>query len=538
MSVTVQQHTPTRFSLEASIPAAEVSAAFATVVARIAPKVRIPGFRPGKAPKNVLLQKYGREIHQDVAEQLLSKHFWERAREAGVVPISSPALEKLDLKDGMDATFRAQFDVAPEVDLPEFKNLQLTKKKRKIDAEAIEEHLEGLRQRATKFMPVEGGAEAGMLLSFDIKILPPSKKGKKAKAVTYTDQTIELKADRALDKELLGAKIDETRAFTITHPEDDPNPTVRGLTVGYEVKVKDLRRREVPALNDELAKDLGAFQTLAELKDAVKKDLEEAAERDAVARLQTTILDTLLANAKFEAPRSMVGLQLDDYCLEFAQHAARNGVDPKRINWQAYRQHRLRDAERAVRSGYLLQAIGNAEDIQVTDDEIDADIRVFMEENKVQTPFAAFKADLEKRGATTEIKGRIRTDKIFERLLSYAKVSEELLDKAAFAELIELERKREAGEALERFDAGGLEGGELSKQEGGAPAHHHHGEEGHVHGPDCDHDHDHDEKPKKAAKKAEPKADVTEEKPKKTAAKKAEAAEEKPKKAPAKKKAE
>jgi len=291
----------------------------------------------------------------------------------------------------------------------------------------------------------------------------------------------------------------------------------------------------LPELNDDLAKDLGQFQTLAELKESVKKELEEASERDGVARVQTVVLDQLLLAAKFEAPRSMVSLQLDDYCQEFAQNVSRQGVDPKRVNWSAYRQHRLRDAERAVRSGYLLQAIGNAEDIQVTDEEIDADIRAFMDENKVQEPFASFKAGLEQRGATTEIKGRIRTDKIFERLLSSATVTEELLDKEAFLKVVELERKRDAGEAIERFDAGGLEGGELAEQEGGAPAHHHE----HVHGPDCDHDHE--EKPKKVAKKAAPKAEAAdEEKPaKKAAAKKAEPeSEEKPKKAPAKKKAE
>lgn len=505
MSVTVQQHSPTRFSLEASIPAVEVSAAFATVVAKIAPKVKIPGFRPGKAPKNVLLQKYGREIHQDVAEQLLSKHFWARAQEAGVVPISSPALEKLDLKEGLDATFRAQFDVAPQVDLPEFKGLTLAKQKRIIDADAVAEHLEGLRQRAARLMPVEGGAEAGMLLTFDIRVLPPSEKGKAAKATKYTDQTIELKPERPLDKELLGIKAGETRTFTISHDENDPNPGIRGLAIGYEVSAAEVRERQVPALDDDMAKDLGAFQTLDELKAAVTKDLEEAAERDALGRLQTLVLDTLLDAAKFEAPRSMVGLQLDDYCQEFAQHAARNGVDPKRINWAAYRQHRLRDAERAVRSGYLLQAIGNAEDIQVTDEEIDADIRTFMQENQVQAPFETFKENLEKRGATTEIKGRIRTDKIFERLLASAAITEELMEKAAFEALVELERKRDSGEAIERFDAGGLEGGDLHEQEGGAPAHHHHGEEAHVHGPDCDHGHDEvpatEAKPKKRAAK-------------------------------------
>ena len=212
----------------------------------------------------------------------------------------------------------------------------------------------------------------------------------------------------------------------------------------------------------------------------------------------------------------MVGLQLDDYCQEFAQYAQRQGMDPKKVNWQAYRQYRLNDAERAVRSGYLLQAIGNAEAIEVPEADIDAEIRQFMAENQVQQPFEAFKAELERRGNTTEIKGRLRTDLIFNHLLTTATVAEELLDKAAFEALVELERKREAGIPVNRFDAGGLEGGDLEGQEGGEPAAV--APAGHVHGPDCDHDHDHEaeDKPaKKAVKKAAPKAEPeAEEKPK------------------------
>jgi trigger factor len=167
---------------------------------------------------------------------------------------------------------------------------------------------------------------------------------------------------------------------------------------------------------------------------------------------------------------------------------ARQGVDPKKVNWEAYRQTRLREAERAVRSGYLLQAIGNAEDIQVSDDEVDAEIREFMAERKVQQPFEAFKKQLDQGGATNEIKGRVRTDKIFTHILSMATVTEELLDPEAYKALLELERRREAGVPAARFDAGGVEGGDLEDQEGGAPdavvaA------EDHVHGPDCGHDH-------------------------------------------------
>ena len=539
MSATLHHQSSTRKAVEVTVPAAEVSAAFNDVVAKITPKVRIPGFRPGKAPRPVLMQRYAREIQSDVAQQLVEKHFWKAAQEAGALPISHPTLEKLDLKEGADAVFRALFDVAPDVALPDYKGMVLTKKKRAIDEATVEEHLEGLRQRATKFLPVEDGAVAtGLVVTCDIRVKPQG-----LKPQTYRDQVLEIEGTRPFDAQILGMKAEEKKAFTLTHPADDANTVLAGKTLSYEVQVKDIRRKEVPALGDEFAKDMGAFEDLKALKTAVKKDLDEAAERDAVARLHATMLDTLLDAAPFEVPRSMVGLQLDDYCQEFAQHVARQGMDPKKVNWQAYRQYRQNDAERAVRSGYLLQAIGNAESIEVPEADIDAEIRAFMAENQVQQPFEAFKAELERRGNATEIKGRLRTDRIFTHLLATAKVSEELLDKAAFEALIELERKREAGIPVSRFDAGGLEGGDLEGQEGGEPAVV--APAGHVHGPDCDHDHEAEakpakksvkkeeapeEKPKKAAKKEEP----AEEKPKK-AAKKEEPAAEKPKKAPAKK---
>ena len=532
MSATLHHQSPTRKAVEVTVPAAEVSAAFNEVVAKIAPKVRIPGFRPGKAPRPVLMQKYAREIQSDVAQQLVEKHFWKAAQEAGALPISHPSLEKLDLKEGADAVFRARFDVAPEVALPDYKAMTLTKKKRAIDEPTVAEHLEGLRQRATKFLPVEDGAVAqGLIATCDIRVKPQG-----LKAQTYQDQVLEIDGSRPFDTELVGMKVDEKKTFTLTHPADDQSSVLAGKTLAYEVQVKDLRRKEVPVLGDDFAKDMGDFENLEALKAAVRKDLEEAAERDAVARLHATMLDTLLDAAPFEVPQSMVGLQLDDYCQEFAQHVAKQGMDPKKVNWQAYRQYRLNDAERAVRSGYLLQAIGNAESIEVPEADIDAEIRTFMAENQVQQPFEAFKAELERRGNATEIKGRLRTDRIFDHLLATAKVTEEQLDKAAFEALVELERKREAGIPVSRFDAGGLEGGDLENQEGGEPAAV--APAGHVHGPDCDHDHDHEAEAVQAkapAKKAPKAGPEVEEKPKKAAVKKDEPAAEKPKKAAAKK---
>ena len=502
MQANLTHHTTTRKSIQVTVPAAEVSEEFGKVLAKIGPKVRIPGFRPGKAPKDVLLARYEREIQAEVTENLMNKHFWNAATAAGAQPISRPALEKIELKDGQDGVFHAHFDVAPEVKLPDYKGLEVVKQKRLIDDEAVAEHLEGMRQKAAKFVPVEEAAADGHYATFDIKVRPQG-----LKAQEFKDQVIQLSAERPFDKEVVGMKVDETRKFTIAIPENDPNQVMAGKPVVYEVVCRDLRKRELPELNDEFAKDMGSYETLAALKDFVRKDLEEAADRDAVSRAQSALLDTLLEKTPFEVPASMTGLQLDDFCQEFANMVARQGMDPKKVNWQAYRQSRMRDAEKAVRSGYLLQAIGNAEDIEVSEEEIDKDIRDFMEEHKIQKPFQTIKEDLEKRGALNEFKGRIRTDKIFERLFTFSKVEEKVLDKAAFEAMLEAERKREAGTPTARFDAGGVEGGGFEEQEGGEPAKVSHEAE-HVHGPDCDHDHEEPApKPKRAPRKKEPKAE-------------------------------
>ncbi len=520
MQVNLTHHSATRKSLEFLVPTAEVNAEFGKVLAKLAPKVRIPGFRPGKAPKDVMLGRYQREIYGEVVENLVQRHFWNAAAEAGTQPISQPSVEKAELKEGAEGLLKIHYDVAPEVSLPEYKGVQLTKKKRIIDEAAIDEHLEGLRKQAAKFTPVEEAAADGHFATFDVKVKPQG-----MKAQEFKDQVVQIVADRPFDKELIGLKTDDAKSFTITVPAEDANKAMAGKSVAYEVRLRDLRKREIPEVNDEFAKDMGDYQDLKALREFVKKDLEEAAERDAQARLQTSLLDTLLDAASFEVPASMVALQLDDYCNEFAHHLSRQGVDPHKVNWGTYRQTRMSEAERAVRSGYLLQAIGNAEDIQVADEEIDVEIRRLMEEHQVQQAFEPFKADLERRGATTELKGRVRTEKIFDKLLATAKVTEELLDKDAFQALTELERKREAGLPVARFDAGGMEGGDLEDQEGGDPDAVKASEAEVVTAPE--------EKPKKAPKKSaaektEDKVEEPEAKPKKAAKK----TEDSPEKAP------
>lgn len=464
MQVTLQHNSDTRKSLEIVFPAPMVESAFGDVLSDISTKVKLPGFRAGRVPKNVLISKYKPQIEKDVSEKLIESHFWEAASTAGVQPISRPAIEKADINEGAEGKVKVQFDVAPVVVLPDYKGAVLVKKKRRIDDDAVNDALEAMRENAAKLVPVEDGAAVGHIVTFNLKAKPQGMKPR-----SYTGQQILLAENKPFDAEFLGLKVDETKKFTIQTPENDPNRTLAGKQVHYEVTVSDVRVKTLADIDDEFAKDVGDFESLVALKDKVRKDLEESSEGEAIGRLQSNLLDSLLDACTFDVPSSMVNLQIDDYCREFVEVAAQRGLSHRQVNWSAYRRHRLVDAERAVRSGYLLQALGNAEDIQVSEDEIDKEIYKWMEESKPTDSFASIKASLEKRGATTEIKGRIRTDKIFEMLLESATITEELLDKKAYIDLLEVERRRDEGIAQARFDAGGLEGGNLDEQEGGEP---------------------------------------------------------------------
>jgi trigger factor len=464
MQLTISHNSATRKSAEIVFPPQIVETAFVDAIARIGPQVKLHGFRPGKTPRNVLVSKYEKEIAREVAEKLIEEHFWDAISSTGLHPISRPALESANLIEGTEGKIKVQFDIAPQVNLPEYKGTSLVKKKHRVDDAAVDRRLGAMRDRSAKLIAVEGSAAPGHIVYFDMKYKPQGMKPK-----FYEGQEVELKAGRPLDDEIVGMRAGGIKKFTIQAPADDPNRSIAGKQISCEVMLSSIEEVAYPEINDEFAKDMGDFENLQSLKAQVIKDLEEESEGEAIARLQSDILEKLLDESTFEVPNSMVNLQLDDYCREFMEVMANRGISHKRINWRAYRQRRLVDAERAVRSGYLLQALGNTEDIQVAEEEVDQEIRSWMEETKSTESFDAVKASLEKRGATTELRGRVRTAKIFDRLLESADITEEVFDTEAYDNLLEVERRREEGVVQARFDAGGLVGGNFEEQEGGAP---------------------------------------------------------------------
>jgi len=440
MQSSLKHHTTTRKSLEVIVPASEVDAEYNEVVTKISIKAKIPGFRPGKATRDIILSRYGKEVRSEVAESLVRRHFMCAAELAKVQPISRPILEKVELSEKLDGKFNIVFDVAPEIVIPKYKQMSISKKKRLISEDDVVEQLEHIRRETAKLIPIDDGvAEIGNYVTMDVTVKPHG-----LKPVKYKDQVIQLAVDRPFDAEILNTRVNDTKTFSVTIPADESNNAIAGNTVSYEVTVKDLRVRELSEINDDFAKDMGPYTTLDELKSSIRRDLESFAEKDAILRAHQNILENLLDNASFEVPNSMIEMQLDEYCQEFAKLISKQGVDPKQINWEAYRKSRTEEAERIVRSSYILQDIGNIENIQVTNEEINEEIRNFIKDNKIQQPFEVFRKNIEDNGAIDEIKGRVRTYKTLERILSFANVTEELLNKDVFATMIESERNRDS----------------------------------------------------------------------------------------------
>lgn len=438
MQSNITHHTTTRKSLEIIIPASEVNIEYERIISDVRLKAKIPGFRKGKASKEVLLSRYEKEIKSEIAEILIKKNFIQATQQANLNPICNPILKNMELEENKDGKFDLMFDIAPNVNVTNYKGLSLTKKIRLVDHIDVDEKLEAMRQEAAKFISINSGiAEINQYVTLDIKVKPEGVKSKH-----YKDQVIQLAADRPFDAEILGMQINEIKNFSLKIPENDTNKFMAGKNIVYTVTVKDIRVREIPELNDDFARNMGEYKNIDDLKSFIYKNLEELYEKDAVRRIQQEALNILVVSNEFEIPESMISLQLDDYCREFANLIKHQGIDPKNINWESYRQSRLEDAKRAIKSGYIIQSIGNNENIQIDNEDLDNEIKEILNEGHITTSFEDFKKKLTDNGNIKEIEGRARTYKVLNHILSFANILKETLEREAFLSMIEAERNQ------------------------------------------------------------------------------------------------
>src|SRR5262245_44508678 len=291
----------TRKSLRVEIPSEVVDAQIERLARKYSRQARIPGFRPGKAPARVIKQRFKDQILHDVAHDLIPRAVDDAMRERGVEPVDTPDIRDVNVEEGQALTFTASFDTLPAFEPGEYATLALRRPSALIGEPAVDEALQRLRERAARFEPVEGrGVTDGDTVTLDLERTTAA--GEKD---AHTDVNIELgsKANPpGFDEQLLGLEAGAAKTFSVHYPSDYAVPELAGTDVSYAASVKGIRKRVLPELDDELAKDLGDFETLEALRTRVREDLEHEARHAADREVRSQLTKQLAGRVPFEVP--------------------------------------------------------------------------------------------------------------------------------------------------------------------------------------------------------------------------------------------
>jgi trigger factor len=409
-----------KHSLEITVPVADVEKETERVVANIQQKVRLPGFRPGKAPLSLVKQRFSAEINQDVIEAVIPRFFHETAAKEGLQVVGKPNVVDVHFHAGEPIKFKAEFEVAPTVELGEYRGVTVTYAEPEVTDADVDERIEGIREQKAEYVnedprPLADGDYAVVSLEsisgVDEKISQDELMMKIGDEATLP----------AFSENLRGAAPEETREFDITYPEDYDRATLAGRTVRFKATVKAVRRKELPELNDEFAKDLGDFQTLDEFKDTVRKSIFREREHQAQEAAKHQILDKLVDTHDFPIPNAYLDRQIEMNVESQLRQLAAQGMDPSKLNldWTKVRESQAGRAARDVKASLLLDKISERESITATQEEIDTEVgRIARQQREA---VAIVRGKLQKEGGIARIAGHIRTDKTLRLLFEQAR---------------------------------------------------------------------------------------------------------------------
>jgi len=428
----------TRKHLSFEIPPDVVAAEIDRVAKGYSRTARVPGFRPGKVPAAVVRQRYKDQILYDVAHDLIPRLVGDALRERGLEPVATPDIKDVSIEEGQPLTFVADFETLPPIDPGEYTGVTLRKEPAVLEVGAVDQAIERLRQQAARWHPVEGRpAAAGDTLLADLtrtrrrrlvampgEAEPPPAHVDDDKPETLQGVSIELGSENnppGFDDHLIGASPDDHRTFTSTMPTNYAVAELAGATMDYDVTVKAVRHKELPALDDEFAKELGEFDSLDALRDRVRHDLQHEAEHESEHKLRHDLLQTLAGRMR-TAPDVLVDREIDRRLEEFVRRLMEQGVDPNKANidWQEFRERQRQAAADTVRSTLVVDEIARREQIDATDEDLDQEIAKFAERSG-RTP-TAVRARLEKEGALDRIRSGIRREKTMTWLVEKANV--------------------------------------------------------------------------------------------------------------------
>ena len=412
--------------LELEIPAENVQKAAEKITRDIARVARIPGFRPGKAPVTLIRRRFADDIQGEVVQSLVPEYLEKALGEKNLIPVTRPEVDHVQFKEGEPLRFRAVFEVLPEFELGDYKNLEVQVEAVEIGDAQVDKALEELRERMSTFVPVEGRfARDGDYALIKLTGVPEGG----GEPVHADNILCHLGAEETLEsftENLRGANPGETKRFTSRYPEDYPDPKLAGKAYDYTVDVQAIKEKKLPELNDDFAKDAAGgaedVTTLAELRKKIRQDLDAAKDQQQAAQAREKILELLIKRHDFPVPEALVENQMDVRLERAVRSLAAQGVDPRAVNvdWVALRRRQRERAIDDVKAELLLDRIATEEKIDAAEEDVEKEIAQLAERSGESA--TALRARLTKQGALDRMKSKLRSDKTIEWLYRTARI--------------------------------------------------------------------------------------------------------------------
>lgn len=411
----------TQKTLTIEIPTEVVDAEIGKVAKNYAKQAKVPGFRPGKVPASVVKQRFRGEIFHDVMHGLIPRAVETALAERGIEPVDTPNIKDVDLREGHPLTFTAAIETVPPFDPGDLTTLTATRPSTEVTDQAIDDMLKRLQERQVKFEPVD----ARPVSEGDTVVLDIERQDVGAEPSRHDHVSLQMGSEAnppGFDAHLLGMSPGDTKTFPLHFPDDYAVKEMAGTDVTYTVTVKEIRRRVVPEIDDELAKDIGDFESLAALRDRIRTDLQDEATENATRQLRTEVLKQLADRVTFDPPASLIEREIDRRLEEFARQLVQQNVDPRQagIDWAEFREAQREPARASVASALALDEVARRESLTVSPEDVDKEIERFAV-RAGRTP-AALRAQFEKEGGIARLQTGLRREKAVDLALSRARI--------------------------------------------------------------------------------------------------------------------
>lgn len=429
IQVELEDVTTVKKRLKVEVPASIALQEMNQVAKQYKKHARLPGFRPGKAPVELIKRHFRKSIRSDVLQKLIPDSYQKAIQEKGVEPIGEPSLENLSFEEGESLVYEANFEIQPEIELSEYRGLKVMVESKPVTPEDVDQELDTLRETHSRLIAVEDQPiQEGDYAVIDLHgEYLEEESGSSREPFQEKGVVVQVGGEHtheAFNQALVDTVVGEEKTFEVQYDSDYPEDKLAGHKLLFTVRVGAIKRKELPELNDEFAKDLGEYETLKELREKIEERLGVEREKNREINLGNKLLEELASKTDFEVPEVLVENRIDGMLRDLAYKLASQGMDPSKANvdWMKVRSDVRPDAEKQVKANMMLTEIGQRENIEIASEELEQEVEKMAD--SMEQPTEKVQQYFQRKGRLEDLKTQLIQKKSMKFLVESAEIAD------------------------------------------------------------------------------------------------------------------